>query len=396
MNITVSDKLAHAKAVNRNFDIPLVSVIIVNYNYGRFLSQAVESVFNQIYPNIECIIVDNASTDNSAEVIRDLSAKHRTLTVQQRKDNGGQSIASVEGFAASSGEYVVFLDADDVLLPSFVETHIFVHLSLRIPVGFTSADVFQAVNSRIVLGTSYGVSEYVRSGRGKCADLFRRIDSTAPDVWPLRSPDASIESQVHLVNPCDVGSWPWSPTSGNCFRRDALRLFLNKEGLAALRSCTDAYLLRGISVLTGSVLIDRPLAIYRLHGTNVFSKHPHLYCFLSYDRGPEDNDQLGRKMAIDHLIASAKSMLRTLHAPEHFIGALLALDSAWPHMPSKVRGCPSYLAGKLVAESRMLTRELGMSRFIALVKRLKVAPYVIFGIYLRGKLSVRRKKYSDA
>jgi hypothetical protein len=171
---------------------------------------------------------------------------------------------------------------------------------------------------------------------------------------------------------------------------------LNNEGLAALRSCTDAYLLRGISVLTGSVLIDRPLAIYRLHGTNVFSKHPHLYCFLSYDRGPEDNDQLGRKMAIDHLIASAKSMLRTLHAPEHFIGALLALDSAWPHMPSKVRGCPSYLAGKLVAESRMLTRELGMSRFIALVKRLKVAPYVIFGIYLRGKLSVRRKKYSDA
>jgi len=387
MNITVADKLEHSerRVVDRGFDLPLVSVIVVNYNYGRFLRQAVESVFNQTYPNIECIIVDNASTDDSAAILLDLSHRYRSLTVLQRTENGGQSIASVEGFAASSGEYIVFLDADDVLLPSFAETHIFVHLSLRIPVGFTSADVLQAVNSRIVLGTLYGLSEYVRSERGKCADLFRRIDSAAPDMWPLRSPDASIERQIHLVNPCDHGNWAWSPTSGNCFRRDALQLFLNNEGLGALRSCTDAYLLRGVSVLMGSVLIDRPLAVYRLHGMNVFSKHPHLYGLLHYERGPLDSDQLGRKMVIDHLIASVKLMLRKVHAPEHFAGALLALDAEWPRMPSKVRGCPSYLAGKLVAESPMLVRELGISRFVALARRLNVAPYVIIGIYMRER-----------
>jgi glycosyltransferase involved in cell wall biosynthesis len=51
------------------FSLPLVSVIIVNYNYGRFLQQAADSVFEQTYPNIEFIIVDNASTDESADVL---------------------------------------------------------------------------------------------------------------------------------------------------------------------------------------------------------------------------------------------------------------------------------------------------------------------------------------
>lgn len=393
MNLTVTDKLEHLErmAEPRNFDVPLVSVIVINYNYGRFLRQAVASVFEQTYPNIECIVVDNASTDDSAEILRDLSRHYRTLAVLQREQNDGQSVASVEGFAASSGDYVVFLDADDVLLPAFVETHIFVHLSLRVPVGFSSSDVIQAVNSRMVLGTYYGFSEYVRSGRGKAPDLLRRFDATAPAMWPLPSPDASIETQVHLVHPCDVGRWRWAPTSGNCFRRDALQMFLNNQGLGALRSCTDAYLLRGISVLMGSVLIDRPLAVYRLHGMNVFSKHPHLYCVLSYERGGlPDNDQLGRIMIIDHLIANAKLMLGKLHAPEHFTGALLALDEVWPRIPSEVQGCRSYLAGKLVTEFRTLLRELGLSRFVALAVRLKVAPHVIAGICLRSKLQKGR------
>lgn len=392
MNVTLTEKLDHLdrKAAARCFDLPLVSVIVVNHNYGRFVQQAVASVFAQTYPNIECIVVDDASTDGSPEILFELSRRYRTLKLLQRKENGGQSVAAIEGFAGSSGEYVVFLDADDVLLSSFVETHIFVHLSLRIPVGFSSSDVIQAVNSRIVLGTYYGCSQYVRSGVGKSPDLLRRIDSIAPEMWPLPSPDASIEQQVHLVDPFNVGCWLWAPTSGNCFRRDALQLFTNNESLSRLRSCTDSYLLRGISALMGSVLIDRPLAVYRLHGTNVFSKHPHLHCVLSYDRGGvRDNDQLGRVMIIDHLIGNAKLMLSKLHAPEHFTGALRALDEAWPRLPTNVRGCQSYLGGKLVAEFDMLARELGLSRLVGLAMRLRVAPYVILISCLRVWL--RRK-----
>ena len=144
---------------------------------------------------------------------------------------------------------MVFLDADGVLLPEFIATHIFIHLSLRIPVGFTSADVLQTVESRIVFGTYFTLSEYVRSGRGKRSDLLRRIDESACDLWPLHRPEASIESQVHLVEPGDITGWYWAPMSANCFRRDALRLFLLDEGLAKLRGSLDGFLLRAMSWL---------------------------------------------------------------------------------------------------------------------------------------------------
>ena len=370
------------------FSLPLVSVIIVNYNYGRFLKQAADSVFEQTYPNIEFIIVDNASTDESADVLLAISKQYPGTTILRRSDNGGQSLASKEGFEASSGEYVVFLDADDVLLPSCIATHVFVHLSLRIPVGFSSADMIQSVDSRMVLGTIYRLSEYVRSGRGRKPGLLRRIDESAPEVWPLHSPEAGLENQVHLILPsdCDFQSWFWAPTSCNCFRRDALQLFFNTERLGELRSCTDAYLIRGVSLLMGSVVIDRALAIYRLHGMNVFSKHPNLFGMLNYERGGvSDNDLVGRKLVIDHLIAQAELFLHKLESPQQYMRALLALDAAWPRIPSTVGGCRTYVAGKLVTDSAALTRELGLFNFVLLLARLKVAPPVILLACLRSK-----------
>jgi Glycosyl transferase family 2 len=377
---------------NNKLNLPLVSVIIVNYNYGRFLKQATDSVFEQTYPNIECIIVDNASTDCSVGVLLDISKEYPSAKIVRRKDPGGQSLASKEGFEASSGEYVVFLDADDYLLAPFVETHVFVHLSLRVPVGFSSSDMIQAVDSRMVLGTIAYLSKYVRSGRGISPGLLRRIDKSAPDVWPLPSPDASIETAVHFVEPGYTGDWMWAPTSGNCFRRDALQLFLTNKDLAALRTGTDAYLIRGVNVVTGNVVIDRPLAVYRLHGMNEFSRHPHLNGVLNYERNsPSDPNQLGRKMIIDHLIANAQLFLPKMPTSWRYMNALKAVDDPWPRLPSTVAGCRSYLAGKLVEEAATLVPRLGLFIFIAFsLTRLKVAPHVI----LRAWLNYKRAKRS--
>jgi glycosyltransferase involved in cell wall biosynthesis len=380
---------ASERVINK-FSLPLVSVVIVNYNYGRFLKQAADSIFEQTYPNMECIIVDNASTDCSAAVLLDISRQYPGAKIVRRKDPGGQSLATKEGFEASSGEYVVFVDADDYLLASFVETHVFVHLSLRVPVGFSSSDMIQAVDSRMVLGTVAYLSEYVRSGRGKSPGLIRRIDKSAPEVWPLPSPDASIETEVHFVKPGYAGDWMWAPTSGNCFRRDALQLFLNNEHLAALLTGTDAYLVRGVNLVTGSVVIDRPLGVYRLHGMNEFSKHPHLNGVVNYERNsPSDPNQLGRKMVIDHLIANARLFLRKMPSPWRYMNALKAVDDPWPRLPSTVAGCRSYLAGKLVTEARVLAPALGIFYFIVLLVWLKVAPQVILKACLKRTTAKR-------
>lgn len=97
-------------------DNPLVSIIINNYNYGRFLSEAIDSVRNQTYPHIELIVVDDGSTDNSREII----ASYKQQIIPVLKDNGGQASAFNAGFMASKGEIICILDSDDLFVPEKV------------------------------------------------------------------------------------------------------------------------------------------------------------------------------------------------------------------------------------------------------------------------------------
>jgi len=93
------------------------SVIINNRNYGRFLRAAIESALNQTYPQTEVVVVDDGSIDESREVI----ARYADRLIPVLKENGGQASAFNAGLAASSGEAILFLDSDDVLLPTAVE-----------------------------------------------------------------------------------------------------------------------------------------------------------------------------------------------------------------------------------------------------------------------------------
>jgi glycosyltransferase involved in cell wall biosynthesis len=97
-----------------------VSVIIPNYNYGRFLSGAIESVMAQTYSNIEIIVVNNGSTDDS---LRILSKYSDEITVVNQA-NLGQSGARNSGLLKSKGEYIAFLDADDYWNPNKIEKQI--------------------------------------------------------------------------------------------------------------------------------------------------------------------------------------------------------------------------------------------------------------------------------
>lgn len=96
----------------------VVSIIIDNFNYGRFLEEAIDSALAQTYPNTEVIVVDDGSTDNSREVI----ASYGERVIPVLKENGGQASAFNAGFEASSGDLILFLDSDDVLEPHAMET----------------------------------------------------------------------------------------------------------------------------------------------------------------------------------------------------------------------------------------------------------------------------------
>jgi hypothetical protein len=95
----------------------LVSVVIPCYNHAQFLDQAIESVLAQSYSNFEISVVDDGSTDNTAEVVKGYSP---VRYVYQK--NAGRSNARNTGLEQSRGEFLVFLDADDRLLPHALET----------------------------------------------------------------------------------------------------------------------------------------------------------------------------------------------------------------------------------------------------------------------------------
>jgi len=94
-------------------------VVIVNFNYGRFIEDAIQSALGQTYPNIEVIVVDDGSTDNSREIIQKYAMSNKVTAIM--KENGGVASAMNTGFSASSGDLVMFLDSDDVLKPQAIE-----------------------------------------------------------------------------------------------------------------------------------------------------------------------------------------------------------------------------------------------------------------------------------
>lgn len=94
---------------------PLVSIIITNYNYGRFLAEAIESALAQTWQDREILFIDDGSTDGSVEI-----ASRYPITVLTQR-NSGVCVARNNALSMARGEYVMFLDADDRLVPTAVE-----------------------------------------------------------------------------------------------------------------------------------------------------------------------------------------------------------------------------------------------------------------------------------
>ncbi|MDJ0712607.1 MAG: glycosyltransferase [Prochloraceae cyanobacterium] len=210
-------------------DKPLVSIIINNYNYGRFLTEAIDTSLNQIYPKVEVIVVDDGSTDNSREIVSNYESK----IVPVFKENGGQASAFNAGFAASKGEILCFLDSDDVFLDSKVAE--VVEIFDRIP------DI------------------------GWCFHTLRLVDKKTGELIGLSIERASRECDFRLS--IKRGSLPFYPqaTSGLCFRRSLLEQILP---LPEELGCGDLYLRSAALAMSKGYFLDKDLTIQGIHENN--------------------------------------------------------------------------------------------------------------------------------
>lgn len=102
----------------------LVSVIMPTYNCGKFISQSLDSVISQTVSDWEVQIVDDCSTDNTAEVLKPYLEKYPNIHYYVLPKNGGPAIARTEAIKRATGKYVAFLDSDDLWMPNKLQSRL--------------------------------------------------------------------------------------------------------------------------------------------------------------------------------------------------------------------------------------------------------------------------------
>jgi glycosyltransferase involved in cell wall biosynthesis len=210
---------------------PRVSVVIDTYNYGQYIDAAIESVLGQDFPaeEREILVVDDGSTDDTRARVGKYASRVKYIW----KENGGQASAFNCGLGEARGELIFLLDADDYWRPG----------KLR-----TIADLFAQ-----------------NPDAGMIYHRYEELDEASGQISVLAAPLISgflPERKVDLIS-----YWIY-PTSTLAFRREALGALLPvPEGL---KIQADAYL-AALVVFLGPVLgVAEPLAIYRVHGENLF------------------------------------------------------------------------------------------------------------------------------
>jgi glycosyltransferase involved in cell wall biosynthesis len=122
---------------------PRVTVICLCYNHERFVREAINSVLHQSYKNIQLIVVDDASTDKSKEIIERMARENKDIELVLLKENQGNCKAFNRGLALAQGEFLIDFAADDVLLPNRIAVGIahFENVSARYGVQFSDAAI---------------------------------------------------------------------------------------------------------------------------------------------------------------------------------------------------------------------------------------------------------------
>lgn len=216
---------------------PFFSAIVNNYNYGRYIEEAIDSVMSQAFPqnDLEIIVIDDGSTDDTSERVKKYGGKIRYIS----KKNGGQASALNTGIENSRGEIIAFLDADDYWHPMKL------------------AGIYREFEKSQTIDFVYHFMN-VADDTGRIVDRY-----VYPDPFCAAGPEETFLDRYLR------GNLPWfSPTSGMAVRAACLRKACPIP--EDFRIGADLYLHYILPFYVRELsLIRKPLGYYRLHGNNL-------------------------------------------------------------------------------------------------------------------------------
>ena len=204
------------------------SVLINNFNYGKFVGHAIDSALDQTHA-AQVVVVDDGSTDDSRTAIEGYGSRVQAIFTA----NGGQAAAMNAGFAVATGDLVLFLDADDLLAPTVVET----------------------------------LLDEWRPGTVLAQYPLHIIDTNEHRVGIYPDPPSSLSQGDVREELLRTGSFGANVTSGLAFHREALAQIMPLPS-DTLRNAADGYLVRAVAFLGQVQRLGVALGSYRQHETN--------------------------------------------------------------------------------------------------------------------------------
>jgi len=318
------DKLGMRLADQRKAEAvraPLVTIVIVNHNYGEFVEQCIQSVDVQDYPTIQCIVLECASDDNSLAIIETALGKAKSpfFRLLRRDVNRDHIMNSLSVLDDIKGAFVTYLDADDFLFPEFVSTHVKAHLNDLNSAALSVTDQIQVdAAGQILAGTCHWHQKWRAFEHGTAWTELTHARSWTSDSQH-RLEQMGI-SRLHYVpawwSSWLMERWIWSATSGLMFRRSAIEsLAPSFEHSASLRLDIgfDGYFARLVHSVGGTLVIDSAQGAYRRHSKNKWSSN-HILGGQT-PNGP--HDEIGRfansqRVARETFVTKHQDLLRLL------------------------------------------------------------------------------------
>ncbi len=227
--------------------LPMISFVVTSYNYEKYILKTLESIKAQTYRNFEIIIVDDCSNDNSCKIIEDFISENQDfkITLIKQSSNQGQMASMIKGLESAQGQFVSFIDSDDILMPDYAKHHIRVHLETS--VAFTSCQIIEI---------------------GEDDEIHTMNSISSPHCKNLDELFAGENINYKILKHKHFGGWYWSPNSSAMFRKASIELIINYQNADKWKICPDKFLFNFANLIGGSAIIYTPLIGYRRHKNN--------------------------------------------------------------------------------------------------------------------------------
>lgn len=264
-------------------DYPKISIITPSFNQGAFIEQTIRSVLYQSYPNLEYIIIDGGSTDNTPDILRKYGSQ---IAFWESKPDKGQSDALHKGFKRASGALIAYINSDDVYLPGAFEAFAKAYclnpdaaiysggIAIGDSRGFISKCSFPTKTHKMF--ANRGIFGFGQPSSFFNAGIYRRIPGVNEKLYMRMDADLMFrlyrEHSETVIVDCLASFFRWQPNSKSTLSGERYyqecKAFVREIGSAPGEETCFTLLFKIKRLLDGGYL-KSSVSTLRLHGKNI-------------------------------------------------------------------------------------------------------------------------------